>query len=63
MKQQASKAPFILKFEEGLGGFDFYINSAISGPCTSEPPEGEHGICGAYDGEVAQNLYDAANDA
>jgi len=63
MKGKASGSPFILEFEEGLGGNDFYINSAVSGPCTQEPPDGEHDVCGAYHGDGGKNLYDAANDA
>ncbi|PSO53049.1 MAG: hypothetical protein BRC31_03380 [Actinobacteria bacterium QS_5_72_10] len=63
MKSNASGSPLILEFEEDLGGTDFYINSAVSGPCTQEPPDGEHDVCGAYHGDGGKNLYDAANDA
>jgi hypothetical protein len=63
MKGNASGSPFILEFEEGLGGTDFSINSAVSGPCTQEAPDGGHDVCGAYHGDGGKNLYDAANDA
>ena len=61
MKEGSSGAPWILEFEEGLNGVDFYTNSVIHGPCVEGQRE-RSDVCGPYHGDAAKSLYDEVKD-